>query len=136
TWPRPGWDSAYDWQGYVDPADMPAVLDPESGVIVAANQAVLPAGEGPYLTADWDYGYRSHRIATLLDTAITGGTKVSGETMSAIQSDVWSPFAAALVPTLLGISLDDDFAAQGQELLRSWDYNTDPSSAAAAYFNA
>ncbi|WP_328741357.1 penicillin acylase family protein [Flavimobilis rhizosphaerae] len=136
TWPRPGWDSAYDWQGYVDPADMPAVLDPESGVIVAANQAVLPAGEGPYLTADWDYGYRSHRISTLLDTAITGGTKLSGETMSAIQSDVWSPFAAALVPTLLGISLDDDFAAQGQELLRSWDYNTDPSSAAAAYFNA
>ncbi|QIK84250.1 penicillin acylase family protein [Sanguibacter sp. HDW7] len=136
TWPRPGWDPAYDWQGLVDPADMPAVLDPASGVVVAANQAVLPAGKGPYLTSDWDYGYRSQRIGTLLGTATARNQKLSAETMSAIQSDVWSPFAAALVPTLLSIKLDDAFAAQGQELLRDWDYNTDPSSPAAAYFNA
>ena len=24
AWPQPGWDSRYDWQGYVDPAQMPA----------------------------------------------------------------------------------------------------------------
>jgi len=136
TWPRPGWDPAYDWQGFVDPADMPAVLDPAGGVLVAANQAVLPAGEGPYLTADWDYGYRAQRIATLLRTVTDSGQKLTAETMSAIQSDVWSPFAPVLVPALLSIELDDPFVEQGQDLLRSWDFNTEPSSAAAAYFNA
>ena len=136
TWPRPGWDPAYDWRGFVDPADMPAVLDPASGIVVAANQAVLPARTGPYLTADWDYGYRSQRIATVLRTVTDAGQKLTAETMSAIQSDVWSPFAAALVPALLGTELDDPFAEQGQDLLRDWDFNTEPTSAAAAYFNA
>ena len=31
TWPRPGWDSRYDWQGFVDPAAMPRALDPSRG---------------------------------------------------------------------------------------------------------
>ncbi|MBU4336039.1 MAG: penicillin acylase family protein, partial [Actinobacteria bacterium] len=43
SWPRPGWDSAYDWQGYVEPDRLPRTLDPPQGYIVAANQAVTPA---------------------------------------------------------------------------------------------
>ena len=69
TWPRPGWDSAYDWQGYVDPDDMPRALDPADGFIVTANQAVTPDGIGPFLTDDWDYGYRAQRIRDLIDAA-------------------------------------------------------------------
>ena len=42
--------AAYDWQGFVDPADMPRALDPAEGFVVAANQAVTPAGVGPFLT--------------------------------------------------------------------------------------
>ena len=52
----------YDWQGYVAPDDMPRALDPADGFIVTANKAVTPDGVGPFLTDDWDYGYRAQRI--------------------------------------------------------------------------
>ena len=39
-WPAPGWDSTYDWQGFVEFSELPWALDPKDGVIVAANQAV------------------------------------------------------------------------------------------------
>ncbi|WP_428829342.1 penicillin acylase family protein [Paraoerskovia marina] len=136
SWPRPGWDSAYDWQGYVDSDDMPFVLDPEDGIIVAANQAVLPAGVGPFLTNDWAYGYRSERIRTLLQNEIDAGRQIDTATMSEIQLDDWSAFGATLVPVLLEQELDDDFVDDGQELLADWDFHTGTDSAAAAYFNA
>ncbi len=136
SWPRAGWDPRFDWQGFVAAEDMPAVLDPEEGFIVAANQAVLPDGDGPFLTNDWDYGYRSQRIRSLIEGQIDSGTPVTVESMSALQNDDWSPFAALLVPILLEQDLDDSFARDGQALLRDWDHTAGVNSAAAAYFAA
>jgi len=136
TWPRPGWDSAYDWQGTVDPATMPSVLDPAEGFIVAANQAVAPAGAGPYLTSDWDYGFRSQRIRTLLEEQIAAGTPFTVDDMERIQGDTDNPFARLLVPVLLEQRLATGFERGGQDLLRDWDYSQDADSPAAAYFSA
>jgi len=136
TWPRPGWDPRYDWQGWVSADDMPRALDPEQGFIVAANQAVLRDGSGPYLAEDWDYGYRSERIRTLLSEQIAAGRPFTAADMNRIQNDDWSAFAEALVPALLDIDVDDSFGADGQELLSDWDYRMDADSPAAAYFAA
>ncbi|MBO0609389.1 penicillin acylase family protein [Myceligenerans salitolerans] len=136
SWPRPGWDARYDWTGYVKPENMPRAQDPGEGFIVAANQAVLPGGSGPYLARDWDYGFRSQRIRTLLTEQIDSGRLFSAEDMSAIQNDDWSPFADLLVPVLLEIELEDDYDSDGQRLLRDWDHTMDKDSAAAAYFAA
>src|SRR5690606_880373 len=89
TWPRPGWEPAYDWQGFVDPEDMPAVVDPPEGFVVAANQAVVPFEEGPFLGVDWDYGFRSQRIRDVLNERIASG-KLSGADMSQMQLDAHS----------------------------------------------
>ncbi len=136
TWPRDGSDARYDWQGYVPSDQMPRVVDPAEGFVVAANQAVLPAGLEPFLTTDWDYGFRSQRIRHLLEEEIAAGRAIGVDTMNEIQLDDRSPYAEALVPILLDQDIDDDFAAQGQELLADWDYRTDTDSAAAAYFAA
>ncbi|MCR6493715.1 penicillin acylase family protein [Cellulomonas sp. P24] len=136
TWPRPGWDSAYDWKGYVPAADMPAELNPPDGIIVAANQAVTPAGTGPFLTSDWDYGYRAQRIRTLLTESIAAGTKITTAQTSAMQLDDLNPYAQMLVPALLKISLPTAFDADGQKLLRTWDMRSGTDSAAAMYFSA
>lgn len=136
TWPRPGWDSRYDWQGYVDPAQMPAVLDPASGILVAANQAVTPAGTGPFLTVDWDYGYRAQRIRESLEAAVAAGTKIDAASTNTLQNDEWSPYAAELLPALLEAPVEDDFTGQGVDLLREWDGVQSEDSAAAAYFAA
>lgn len=133
TWPRPGWDSAYDWQGYVDAADMPAALDPPEGFIVAANQAVTPAGTGPALTSDWDYGYRSQRIRDTIAGLVAAGTPIDAEAMSALQNDVHDPLADVLVDHLLAVDIDGAFDADGQDLLRTWDRDADADSPAAMY---
>ncbi|MFD2027885.1 penicillin acylase family protein [Promicromonospora aerolata] len=137
TWPRPGWDARYDWTGFVAKEQMPGVIDPKEGFVVAANQAVLPGGSGPFLTRDWDYGYRSERIRTLLSDRIAQGSKLSASDMSDIQMDQWSVFADTLVPVLLEVELPAGYDSDGQALLADWDdYSMDADSAAAAYFAA
>lgn len=135
TWPRPGWDPDYDWQGFVDPADMPAVVDPAEGFVVAANQAVHRAGSKPFLAVDWDYGYRSERIRDLLTERLAAGP-LTIEDMQEIQVDAHSPYADVLLPWLLPITIGNEFDATGQELLRDWDRSMDVDSAAAVYLAA
>ncbi|WP_369369875.1 penicillin acylase family protein [Promicromonospora sp. Populi] len=136
SWPRPGWDARYDWTGYVAPEQMPGVVDPEEGFIVAANQAVLPGGTGPYLTRDWDYGYRSERIRTLLTEIVAEGRVLTADDMSEIQLDQWSQYADTLVPVLREVELPAGYDSDGQVLLDDWDNVMDEDSAAAAYFAA
>jgi penicillin amidase len=136
TWPRPGWDSAYDWKGFVDSASMPSELNPPDGFIVAANQAVTPNGTGPFLTSDWDYGYRAQRIRDLLTAATTTGSKLTVAQMGQLQLDDHNPYAQVLMPALLAVHLGSSFDADGQALLRKWDMRSGTDSAAAAYFAA
>ncbi len=136
TWPRPGWDSAYDWRGYVDPDDMPRAQDPAAGFIVAANQAVLPVGVGPFLTKDWDYGFRSQRIRDELEAAFAAGRKADVASMGELQYDQRNPYADVLVPALLEQNIADPYDRDGQDLLRTWDHVSRADSAAAAYFSA
>ncbi len=136
-WIRPGWVSDWDWKGYVPFDQMPHTYNPTEGFIVAANQAVTESGT-PFLTTEWDYGFRSQRIRTLLEK----DTKVTPAMMSSIQGDTRSQFAPTLVKALLGVDLgNDDFTKQAQDLLRGWDYTNpadsdDETSGAAAYYNA
>jgi len=136
SWPRPGWDSTYDWQGFVDPAAMPHTLDPADGFLVAANQAVTPTGVGPFLTGDWDYGYRAQRIRDELTRLVGSGRKLTVADMSSLQMDQRNPYAEVLVPTLVGLDIPNAYDDDGQELLRTWDLRSTDDSAAAAYFSA
>jgi len=135
-WIRPGWVSSWDWHGYVPFAQMPWTYNPPEGFIVTANQAVTQSGT-PFLTTEWDYGFRANRIRTMLEK----DTRVTPADMSRIQGDTRNEFAPVLVKALLGVDLGhDDFTKQAQDLLRGWDF-TQPAgrsdaSAAAAYFNA
>ena len=145
-WPAPGWDSTYDWQGFVEFSEMPWALDPKDGVIVAANQAVTSSST-PFLTSEWDDGWRSTRIGERL----AAKDKVSPADMADIQLDTEDSFAKVLVPALLAVPLsaseaDPDsaelleFTREARELLRDWDFTTPAgdaeSGAAAAYYNA
>jgi penicillin amidase len=152
TWPRPGWDSDWDWQGYIPFQDLPSVRDPAEGFVVAANQQVVGA-QYPYrITSDWDYGYRSQRIREVLTETFAAGEKVDASDMTALQTDTRNGLAEALVPSLLAAPPSDvdnaatrQFTDEAVQLLRDWDY-TQPArqssdvpentSAAAAYFNA
>ncbi len=118
-WPSPGWDAAYDWKGFVPFEQMPFVLNPEDGVIVAANQAVAQSRR-PFLTTEWDQGYRSQRIADLLATEMAKGP-IGVDTMTDIQYDSYNSFADTLIPYLLDVNIGNDpFYTEPAELLETW----------------
>jgi penicillin amidase len=146
-WIAPGWDPAYDWQGSVPFEQLPFVHNPESGMIVTANQAVIGPQYQPWLSADTAYGYRSHRLHALLGEAVAAGP-VSVSDLERIAFDNHQGFAPVLVPALLAApapprSRDEQAAL---DLLRGWDFEQPAggapgtplarSAAAAAYFNA
>lgn len=146
-WPAPGWDEAYDWQGDVPFESMPSSLDPAEGFLVTANQAVS-ASASPFLTTEWDYGYRAQRIRDLIEEATKDGSKITAQKMADIQLDTRNDFAPTLVKALLAVPLGDPddsaaevaFTREAQDLLRHWDYTTpaddSQAGAAAAYYNA
>ncbi|WP_022886195.1 penicillin acylase family protein [Glaciibacter superstes] len=134
TVPVPGWSSAYSWTGFIPFEELPQVFNPPSGYIVTANNAPVGA-DYPYLiTQDWDLGYRADRITDRLEELIASGTPLTTELMSEIQADNFSAIAARLVPVLRDVDVDGP-ARQAQALFDDWDYELDPDSAAAAYFN-
>ncbi len=135
-WPRPGWDSDYDWQGFVPSEEMPAVVNPEEGFIVTANQPVLAPGDSPFLSLDHDYGYRSQAIRDAIEEQIGAGEKFTLEDMNDLHLIDLNPYAQMLVPALQEIDLEDEFVQEAVELFEGWDLHADADSAAAAYFSA
>ncbi|MEU6538189.1 penicillin acylase family protein [Streptomyces sp. NPDC047000] len=135
--PAPGWDSKYDWTGYIQQDELPYEYNPKRGYIVTANQAVVDKDKYPYtLTTDWGYGTRSQRITDLIESKIKGGGKISTDDMRQMQLDNSSEIAKLLVPKLLKVDIADKDVREAQKLLEGWDYTQDSGSAAAAYFNA
>ncbi len=132
-YPAEGWLPANDWTDSYVPFDaLPSELDPEGGVIVTANQAVV-GRDYPYnLGAPGSYGYRSQRISDLLKRK----ERFSVEDMAQIQMDSRNGFAPTFVDYLLDVFMPSPYLAGGQRLLEGWDYTQDPDSAAAAYYNA
>ncbi len=115
-------------------------------MVVAANQEVT-SSRTPFLTTEWDHGFRSTRIAQRLAKL----EKATPADMASVQMDDEDLFARTLVPALLKVPLEVregetgeqdllDFTEGARDLLRSWDYSTPASdsdaSAAAAYYNA
>ncbi|HWJ82342.1 MAG TPA: penicillin acylase family protein [Nocardioides sp.] len=132
--PVAGWRPENDWTGSYVPYDaLPSVYDPDDGMLVTANQAVIdPAGGYPYyLTADSDYGYRSTRIAELL----AADDSLTPDDMSRIQGDDLNPMASVLTPYLLRLHPGSGYYGAGERLLQDWDFREPTDSAAAAYYN-
>ncbi|HEY2673768.1 MAG TPA: penicillin acylase family protein [Rugosimonospora sp.] len=144
-WPAPGWDSAYDWTGYLPFDELPSQLNPPQGFIATGNQAVIDPADYPhFLTDDWTYGYRSQRIKDMISSTISSGAKVSVADVQRMQFDNRNGLAPALVPALLAVP-QRGAGARAQNLLRGWDFQEPADgdadsaqgrdSAAAAYFN-
>ena len=135
-WPAPGWDSRFDWRGFVPFDQLPWAYNPASEFIVAANQPVTESAQ-PFLSAEHDHGYRSARIRSMIEAA----DALSPDDMREMQMDSLNSFAPVLVNALLQVDTSDDpFTAEGQQLLVDWDFTTpaDSSSAgaAAAFYNS
>lgn len=134
TMPQPGWDSAYDWTGYIPFDELPVVYNPDEGYIVTANNAIVEEDYAHFLGSDWDYGWRAARITDLIDRAVANG-KVTADDMSAIQADQEFWMGKRLTAAYAGVTLDDEKAQRALDLLSTWDAQNAADSPAAAYAN-
>jgi penicillin amidase len=115
--PSPGWDPRYDWAGWVPADQTPREFDPARGWIATANQRIHEPGYRHFLTADWTLPYRQQRIEQLLRAR----GKHSLEDMQAMQADVKSLAAAALLPWLDRAAANHPLAAAAKAELKGFD---------------
>lgn len=131
TVPVAGWTTATDWQGFIPFEDLPFVLNPDEGMIVTANQAVV----GPDFTHDWPGewapGFRAAVIERRLEEAVADGSTDLAE-VAAIQLEDDLGLVPILRDALLAVPLEGH-AAQARALLEDWDGSMAVDSAAAAY---
>ncbi len=137
-WPVPGWDGEHEWAGTIPYEEMPRLFNPQRGFIATANQPVLSPPSDPYLTGDFDLGYRAARIEEMLEEA-SGSYTV--ETAREMQMDGFDGGAPNLVPRLLAIEGDSDVVADLQSVLEPWSvgedaFQTAPGSPGAAAYQA
>src|SRR5690606_8844627 len=130
--PQPGWDSAYDWQGFIPFDEQPRSYNPDAGYVVTANTAIVNDDYPYFLSRDWDYGYRAARIVELLEARIADGP-VDASDMTSIQLDNAHPAAEALQEAFAGVAASTpDMSASaltGLEMLATWDGQNDADSA-------
>lgn len=132
--PQPGWDSAYDWTGFIPFEELPRSYNPPAGYVVTANNAIVPDSYPYFLSRDWDYGYRAARITALLDRKIAEGP-ITADDLREIQADDRMPAAASLRRAYAGISVEDPKVQAALDGLRDWDEQNRADSPVAAFAN-
>ena len=130
--PVPG-DGGYEWDGFLDPASLPAETNPGRGWVGSANQMSLPPGY-PYrehkLGFEWSDPTRYTRLCEYFEQAV----EVSPEDCRRLQNEVMCIPARRLGVLLSRLVVDDPVLTHALELLGSWDHCLDADSAAAALF--
>jgi penicillin amidase len=132
--PQPGWDSSYDWTGFIPFEELPVAYNPDSGYIVTANNAIVTDDYEYFLSRDWDYGYRAARIAHLIERRSAAAPLVAQD-MRDIQMDSEMWIGKQLATAMSDVEVSGAGPAEAVDLLRSWDAQNTASSPAAAYAN-
>lgn len=112
AWPADG-AAGPVWQGFLPFASLPHVENPASGVVVNANNRVVPPGHPAFLGRDWHGDWRFRRILALLPGADTPAAQ------AAIQADAVSLFAQEMLPLLRRLPRPEGVAGQAFDLLLS-----------------
>ena len=133
--PQPGWDSTYDWTGFIPFEKLPVSYNPPEGFIVTANNAIVTDDYDYFLSRDWDYGYRAARIAHLIERRAATGP-LNAQDLRDIQMDDEMWIGKQLAVAMDGVSVDREGPRAAVELLRTWDAQDHADSPAAAYANA
>jgi len=127
--PVPG-DGRFEWDGFIPAADLPSLINPDSGFVATANQDNLPPGYPHQVGYIWGDPFRFLRISEVLSS----GKKWALKDMTALQQDVFSIPARLLVPLLKSTNPAEPDLKSARRLLLNWDFVLAPDSAAAAVY--
>tara|TARA_R110002110_G_scaffold414147_2_gene643301 strand:- start:24708 stop:27092 length:2385 start_codon:yes stop_codon:yes gene_type:complete len=114
--PQPGWTGEHDWAGFVPFGDLPQSQNPESGLVVNANNRVAARDYPHTIANDWPEGFRAQRILDLLaETPVH-----TSDSFAAIQNDVVSLGAQSLAQAMFDSLRSDDATTPAVAALNQW----------------
>ncbi|MBL8020580.1 MAG: penicillin acylase family protein [Leptospirales bacterium] len=123
--PMPGWDSSYDWKGFVSHKELPHSYNPKEGYIVTANNDLNALGSVAPINMSMG-SYRADRIEKLLKR-----NDLTVEDMAKIQMDTYSLQAEKFMEIVSPLLPDGNDRAQ---ILRNWNKQYTPDSEGAYIF--
>ena len=130
--PKPGWTGEHEWDGWVDYDDQYALVDPPGGVIVTANNRIVPDDHEHHVTSEWLDGWRAARIEQLLGDR----SHLTLQDFEAMQADYFSIPGEATAHRLGRLRPAGQRETRALERLRSWDHVMSPGSVAASIYAA
>ncbi len=110
--PSPGWDGAYDWQGYLPFAQKPHVIDPADGFLATANNRTTDASSAHYLSHSWVGPERIERIRQLAE----GKRELTVDEVRRMFADTFSLMALGTQRLLF----ESGLAAEVERIIESW----------------
>jgi penicillin G amidase len=117
--PVPGWDDGCEWVGTVPFSELPRVIDPRTGFVMTANNAIVD-GDQPYISYTFAQPARAERLRSRL-----AGTAVhTPEDLAGMQADTVSWAARAWSRVLGGIiplGAEEEPAEAARLMLSGWD---------------
>ena len=127
--PFPSWREGGEWQGYLEGEQKPNLYNPEEGLIVTANQNILPEDFPFYVSVDWDAPFRANRIKELLLRT----KKHSVSSLQSLQGDIYSKKGELFHPFIPQVAAEEGKLKQAIEILQNWDLQMDDGSEPALY---
>ena len=115
--PAPGWDSRYDWNGFIPFDALPRLHNPGTGQIVTANQKIVGADYPWFITSEWTLPYRAERIGEILAAT----PKHSLDSFAAMQKDALSPAVREFLPILRQAGASSERGRLAVDMLKRWD---------------
>lgn len=128
--PVPGWDGNYEWQGFIPFEELPAAFNPAPGLIVTANNRVVPDDYPYHLAYEWAPPYRAQRIMDLLSAQ----ERLTLDDMRAIQADTYGQPAMTLRPYLLDVMPENVLQERALNYVKSWDLRYEPNRIGASIY--
>ncbi|CAN7394642.1 penicillin acylase family protein [Rhizobacter sp. LjRoot28] len=128
--PAPGWETRYDWTGFLDPALTPRDIDPPRGFVATANQRVHGPEYPHFITSEWTVPYRHARIVELLASR----ERHDLDSLRAIQADEWSGATARLLPLLRSVRSTHPLAEAARHEIAAFDATMSADKAAPLIF--
>lgn len=130
--PALGWESRYDWTGFIPFDKLPRQFNPVSQQIATANEKIVGKDYPYFITSEWDLPYRAVRIAELL----AAKPQHNLDSFAAMQKDEISLAARELLPILRQTKGRSARAQEFIARLGNWDAKMDAKQTDPLIFQA
>ena len=121
--PLEGWVHSNGWDGIIDFWDLPYIINPAKGYIIAAGNIPINSSYRYITSLGCDFSdNRSTRIDRLFARYIGNSELLTAAIMVSIQRDEYSTIAATLLPAILSFADEKARTLSVYSALQKWDF--------------